>query len=305
MTFNEGANLDPSRVRRRSRGATTGIAAGGVGIGAIVVVLVSAFFGVDLTGILGGLGIGGVGGTGQVAPGDEAVLTNCSTGADANANAECRIVGAENSLTAFWTDVEGGAFQPPGVLIFDDATPTACGTGTTEMGPFYCPPDQTIYIDLTFYDELRTQFGTNGGPLAEMYILAHEYGHHIQNTSGIMDGLDLQDTGAASDSVRLELQADCLAGSWVAAAANTKDASGTAFLKTPTREELTQALDAAAAVGDDHIQATLGGGTVNPETWTHGSSAERAGWFSIGYDEGWRSCQTFGITAEELADPRS
>ncbi|MBO9577724.1 MAG: neutral zinc metallopeptidase [Microbacteriaceae bacterium] len=301
MTFNEGADLDPSRVRRRSRGATAGIAVGGVGIGAIVIALVSSFLGVDLSGILGG---GGGGGTSQVAPGDEAMLTNCKTGADANADAECRILGAENSLTAYWSGVEGGAFQPPSVVIFDEATPTACGTGTTAMGPFYCPPDQTIYVDLTFWNELRTKFGTNGGPLAEMYVIAHEYGHHIENVSGVMDGLDLQATGADSDSVRLELMADCLAGSWVAAAANTTDAGGTAFLKPPTREELTQALEAAAAVGDDHIQETLGGGYVNPESWTHGSSQARVGWFAVGYDEGWRSCQTFGISAQQLANPR-
>ncbi|OJX65649.1 MAG: neutral zinc metallopeptidase, partial [Micrococcales bacterium 73-13] len=260
---------------------------------------VSSFLGVDLSGLLGGTG------GGQVAAQDEAVLASCSTGADANANAECRIVGAENSLTAYWTDVEGGAFQPPSVVIFDQATPTACGTGTTDMGPFYCPSDRTIYLDLTFFGELRSKFGTNGGPLAEMYVVAHEYGHHIQNVSGIMDGLDLRDTGAASDSVRLELQADCLAGSWVAAAANTKDAGGTAFLRVPTRDELRQALEAAAAVGDDHIQQTLGGGSVNPETWTHGSSAERVAWFAVGYDEGWRSCQTFGITPQQLANPRA
>ncbi len=300
MTFNEGADLDPSRVKRRSGAATAGIAVGGVGIGAILIALVSSFLGVDVGGLLGGTGSG----SSQVSQQDEAVLSSCSTGADANANAECRIVGAENSLTTYWTGVEGGAFRAPTVVLFDQATSTGCGTGTTEMGPFYCPPDQTIYIDLTFYDELRTKFGTNGGPLAEMYVLAHEYGHHIQNISGIMDGLSLQDTGAASDSVRLELQADCLAGSWVAAAANTKDASGTAFLKTPTRDQLRQALEAAAAVGDDHIQQTLGGGTVNPESWTHGSSQERVAWFSVGYDEGWKNCQTFGITAAELAEPR-
>ncbi len=299
MTFNEGADLDPSRVRRRSGGAKAGIAVGGVGVGAILIALVSSFLGVDLSGLLGGTG------GGQVAAQDEAVLASCSTGADANANAECRIVGAENSLTAYWTDVEGGAFQPPSVVIFDQATPTACGTGTTDMGPFYCPSDRTIYLDLTFFGELRSKFGTNGGPLAEMYVVAHEYGHHIQNVSGIMDGLDLRDTGAASDSVRLELQADCLAGSWVAAAANTKDAGGTAFLRVPTRDELRQALEAAAAVGDDHIQQTLGGGSVNPETWTHGSSAERVAWFAVGYDEGWRSCQTFGITPQQLANPRA
>lgn len=275
MTFNEGADLDPSRVRRRRGGARTGIAVGGIGLGAIVIALVSAFLGVDVSGLLGGGAVGG-----QVAPQDEAILADCTTGADANANAECRIVGAENSLTAFWTGVEGGAFRAPGVVVFDRATDTACGTGTTQMGPFYCP-------------------------LAEMYVLAHEYGHHIQNVAGVMDGLDLRDTGAASDSVRLELQADCLAGAWVAAAASTRDAGGTAFLKPPTRDELRQALEAAAAVGDDHIQATLGGGSVNPESWTHGSSEERVAWFAIGHDEGWRNCQTFEITPQELANPRA
>jgi predicted metalloprotease len=134
-------------------------------------------------------------------------------------------------------------------------------------------------------------------------VVAHEWGHHIQNITGIMDGLDLRASGPSSDSVRLELQADCLAGAWVAGASHTTDEHGTPFLKPPTKAQVTDALDAAAAVGDDRIQSTLGSGRVDPDGFTHGTSAQRDRWFSEGYSEqtnGRVTCDTFGVAAGRL-----
>ena len=132
-----------------------------------------------------------------------------------------------------------------------------------------------------------------------MYVIAHEWGHHIQNIAGIMKGLDLQNTGAASDSVRLELQADCFAGAWAGSASTTADASGTPFLEPITNEQIADALNAAASVGDDNIQEATQG-QVNKESWTHGSSAQRQKWFQQGYEQGPQGCDTFGATAADL-----
>lgn len=295
MTFNEGADLGGDRVRKRSRGATAGIAVGGVGIGAVVIALVSAFLGVDVSGL-----VGAVTGQGQTTGSTETGLAGCDTGADANDRVECRMEGAALSLDAYWQGIDENV-PAPDVVLFEDSTSTGCGTGTSAMGPFYCPADATIYLDVAFFDELESTFGTSGGPLAQMYVLAHEYGHHIENLQGVMSGLDLQATGAASDSVRLELMADCYAGSWVAAAASTVSDNGEAFLQAPTRAELEDALSAAAAVGDDHIQETLGGGQVRPDSWTHGSSQQRVEWFARGYDQGWQVCGTaLSVAAAEL-----
>jgi len=160
--------------------------------------------------------------------------------------------------------------------------------------PVLLPADRTIYIDLGFYDLLQSQYGASGGSLAEMYVVAHEYGHHIQQITGVMDQADRQGTGAESDSVKTELQADCYAGLWTGHAASTVDTTtGVTFLDPITQAELSDALSAAQAVGDDHIQQQSSGG-VNPDTWTHGSSAERQRWFMTGYTQGTlAACDTF------------
>jgi predicted metalloprotease len=143
---------------------------------------------------------------------------------------------------------------------------------------------------------LAQQYGSSAGPLAEMYVVAHEYGHHIQNLTGVFDRADRSGTGDDSDSVRVELQADCYAGMWAGDAATTVDPdTGVTFLEPITREQLADALSAAAAVGDDHIQAQSGGG-VNPDTWTHGSSEQRQRWFTTGYEQGTlEACDTFAV----------
>jgi predicted metalloprotease len=301
MTFDDDARIDSSKVtRRRGRGRTTGIAAGGGGLLVVVaVVLVQQFTGVDISGLVGGAGSGGGGSSEQQ---DEA-LTGCDTGADANADIQCRMAGAADSLDTYWTatapEVGIADYGTPGFVLFDAATTTACGDATSATGPFYCPPDRSLYMDTTFFDELRTRFGASGGPLAQMYVVGHEWGHHIQQLSGAFDRADRTGTGPESDSVRLEVQADCYAGAWVGAASEIRDDGGTAFLEPVTPTEIADALDAAAAVGDDRIQEASGA-EVDPHTWTHGSAEQRQRWFEAGRAGGPAACDTFAVPAGRL-----
>ena len=287
MTFDDNAKIDSSRVSRRGR--TTGIAVGGGG-GLLVIGLfiVSQLLGVDLTGLAGGT-------TGGDQPAEP--ITQCDTGEQANASIDCLLGGASDSLDTYWSSELpklGATYRSTNIVLFTDSTDTGCGGATSDVGPFYCPPDETIYIDTAFYDDLTNRFGATAGPLAEMYVVAHEWGHHIQNITGIMNGLDLQTTGPTSDSVRLELQADCFAGAWVGAAPTITDEDGVAFLEPVTDEQIQNALSAAAAVGDDRIQSSTQG-QVTPETWTHGSSESRQKWFQIGYKGGPDACNTFQV----------
>ena len=294
MTFNDDSNISNSRVRRRGR--TTGIAVGGGGVGLIALFLLSQLLGVDL----GGLGIGaGAGGGGGA---DDTVLTECQTGEDANENVDCRMVGAYSSLDDFWVTeapTVGVDYREPALILFDQSTSTGCGNATSATGPFYCPLDETIYIDTSFYTVLRDRFGASAGTLAELYVVAHEFGHHIQQIGGLFEGTDRSDTGPGSDAIRLEVQADCLAGAWVAGASQTEDEGGVRFLEPVTAQQVADALSAASAVGDDRIQQSAGGG-VNPETWTHGSSEQRQRWFTTGYEAGPGACDTFAVAAGEL-----
>lgn len=285
MTFNDNARSGGPRASKRGR--NTGIAVGGGGVGLIVVFLVSQFLGVDLSGLVGG-------GTSAAPTGPDGTVANCETGADANESSECRIDFGAQSIEQFWQEELGSAYVKPGLVIFPEAVNTACGSATSASGPFYCPGDQTIYIDPTFYEELRSKFGAQGGPLAELYVIAHEWGHHIQHLSGTMESLDRSESGPSSDSVRLELQADCFAGAWAGAATETVDENGTPFLEPLTREQVADALNAAAAIGDDRIQERMGG-EVDPHTWSHGSGEQRQKWFEQGYSEGPSSCDTFAV----------
>ncbi|MGB3908956.1 MAG: neutral zinc metallopeptidase [Pseudolysinimonas sp.] len=283
MTFNDDANISGGRVSRRGR--NTAIGAGGGGLVVIALFVVSQLTGFDLSGLAPFLG----GGEPTV---EETSLDYCDTGEEANEILDCRMKGAATSLDLYWeTQVEG--YVAPQLILFSGSVGTGCGNATSAVGPFYCPPDQTVYIDTAFFDQLQTQFGATGQSLAQMYIVAHEWGHHIQNIVGTMNGLDLQDQGPTSDGVRLELQADCYAGAWVAASSDTEDSSGIALLKEPTDAEIADALNAAEVVGDDYIQENLGSGQVNPETWTHGSSEQRQSWFRTGFTQGVGACDTF------------
>jgi len=284
MTFNPNARLDPSQVDdQRGRGiGGRGVAIGGGGLGAIIVIVYALLTGsVPSTSEAGALDqlINQTIGENGPAP-SSALNTECQTGADANQKDDCRIVGYVNSVQAYWADAfsrSGQTYEPAKTRFFSGALDTGCGTATTEVGPFYCPNDGYVYIDLGFFDELRTRFGAQGGSLAQGYVIAHEYGHHVQDLLGALRSSGTQ--GATGTQVRIELQADCYAGVWAAHAVDTK------YLQPLTDANIADALNAAAAVGDDRIQAETQG-QVNPETWTHGSSAQRDHWFSTGYSSG-------------------
>lgn len=253
-------------------------------IGVIAIFLIGQLTGVDLSGLLGGGTVSG----GQTT---DSPLEQCVTGEDANEQLDCRMQAAATSLDVYWSgEVDG--YRQPALVLFEDGVETGCGNATSAVGPFYCPPDETVYVDTRFFDELRTRFGSSGGPLAQLYVVAHEWGHHIQNISGTMDGLDMSQTGPDSDGVRLELQADCYAGSWVRAAQKSTDGDGEVFLDPVTSAQIADALSAAEAVGDDRIQESAGSG-VNPETWTHGASDQRQKWFTAGLENGPSVCDTF------------
>ena len=289
MSFNDDARIDTGRVSRRGRNTAIGIGGGG-GLLVVGLFILSQVVGFDLTGLAPAID------GGQQQQGEE--VTQCDTGADADANLDCRIAGAADSLDTYWTGAADG-YRSTDIVLFTDQTGTGCGGASSAVGPFYCPADETIYVDTAFYDELRSRFGSSGGPLAEMYVIAHEWGHHIQNITGRMQGLDLQDTGPTSDGVRLELQADCYAGSWVGAADEIVDENGVPFLEPVTQEQIRDALSAASAVGDDRIQQSTQG-QVNPESWTHGSSESRQKWFLAGVDGGPPACDTFAVDGAQL-----
>lgn len=291
MTFNPDSNIGSGKVSRRGR--NTGIAVGGGGIVVVLLALVSPLLGVDLTPLAGMFGDAG---TSQSTTSDN--LAECKTGADANENVECRMKGAAASLDAYWAGKfaqEGLTYRSPAnFVLFSGSTSTGCGTASSATGPFYCPPDESIYVDTGFFDQLRGQFGASGGPLAEMYVVAHEWGHHIQNVLGTMDNLNLRQTGPTSDSVRLELQADCYGGSWAKDASTVPDSGGVPFLQPISKQQINDALNAAQVIGDDRIQE-MSSGQVQPETWTHGSSAQRQKWFTIGFENGPNACNTFDV----------
>jgi uncharacterized protein len=288
MRFRKGARLDPSQVedyRGRGAGVPGGIPVAIGGGGGLIGILVLLAF-LLLSGG-GGLGeLGGLDGQ-QVGPGGASpeLQQECRTGEDANEREDCRIVAVINSIQVYWGKTLRN-YEPTRTRFFEGGIQTACGAASSAVGPFYCPNDRYVYIDLGFFDQLQSQLGARGGPLAEAYILAHEYGHHVQNLTGVLRSAD-RDTGPQGGQVRLELQADCYAGLWVG---NSVD---TGFIVDLTRQDVADALDAAAAVGDDRIQERSQG-RVTPESWTHGSSEQRQSWFVRGIEgSGPQSCDTF------------
>jgi predicted metalloprotease len=286
MRFRPGARLDPSQVEdRRGMGGGLGggpvvLGGGGLGVVGVVVYLLFALLGGGTTSTYGSL-------DGQSAP-QAASGLDCTTGADANTRQDCRIVGDVNSVQAYWSrwfTSHGKRYERATTVFFTGQTDTGCGTATTDVGPFYCPADKHVYIDLGFYQELHDRFGAKGGPFAEAYVIAHEYGHHVQDLLG--DLSPGSSHGATSRSVRTELQADCYAGVWA------RNAVATGYIVDLTRQDVADGLDAAAAVGDDRIQKETQG-RIDPETWTHGSAAERQKWFLRGYQRGEPTgCNTF------------
>lgn len=292
MRFRRGARLDPGQVTdvRGRRMAPGGLAVGGGGIGIAAVVVY----------LLITLLSGGGGGLGQLAPLDEQqvgqgdtpseVSQECQSGEDANERQDCRIVAVVNSVQSFWDGVfqrSNRRYPYVDTVFFTDQVQTQCGLASSQVGPFYCPRDQLVYIDLGFFDELQSRLGAGGAPFAQAYVIAHEYGHHVQNQLGILDRIGNDRQGPESRAVRSELQADCYAGVWAGNAVEN------GLIEELTQADINDGLDTASAIGDDRIQEQTQG-QVNPESWTHGSSEQRRRWFSRGYeDRRPAACDTF------------
>ncbi|MEE6168228.1 MULTISPECIES: KPN_02809 family neutral zinc metallopeptidase [unclassified Mycolicibacterium] len=290
MTFNEGMQIDTSTTSTGGggRGPGRGLAIGG-GLGGLLVVVVAMFLGIDPGTILPQqqqIDIGGA----QTQGID---LSHCKTGADANKYVECRVVATGNSVDGVWSQLLQG-YTRPHMKLFKNQVNTGCGPATTEVGPFYCPADKTAYFDTGFFQVLVDQFGSSGGPLAQEYVVAHEYGHHVQDLLGVLGRAQQDPEGATGAGVRTELQADCYAGVWAHYASITKqESTGVPYLEPLSDKDIADALSAAQSVGDDRIQKAATG-RVNPETWTHGSSAQRQKWFTVGYQTGDpKKCDTF------------
>jgi uncharacterized protein len=317
MRFNPKARLDSGRIRDAGGGGGGGLGGGGMQIpipggvrggGGIGMLLIVVLFLVLSQCLGGGLSIpGGTGGANadsspidtSRAGEDSDRYANCQTGEDANNDEDCLRMAVENSLTDFWEgvwpdQVRGVEFRPESSMVtFSGGVQTACGAASSQMGPFYCPSDESIYLDTTFFEAvLQQQLGGPAGSFVEPYVLAHEYGHHIQKVLGTMNRVRTQQ-GPKSDAVRLELQADCYAGMWTAAATRTQDDGGEPLITELSQEDIDTAIAAAAAVGDDRIQERVNG-RVNPESWTHGSAEQRQRWFGIGFEQGsMKACDTF------------
>jgi predicted metalloprotease len=256
-----------------------GKAGGGIGSIIIAVVLFLLF-----SGVLGGgggdiPGLGGLGG-GAVEPGGTL---------NPQSDTDQQLGYIVESVELFWAEefrTAGKDYPETKLVLFEGSTQSACGPASSATGPFYCPADQKVYLDLGFFDELQTRFGASGGDFALAYVVAHEYGHHIQTTLGIsqkVQELVQQDPSRQNDlSVRMELQADCLAGVWAHSAASDLEPG-----------DIEEAISAAQAVGDDRIQQSTTG-RIDPESWTHGSAEQRVQWFTTGYRSGNSDdCDTF------------
>ncbi|WP_236790056.1 neutral zinc metallopeptidase [Amycolatopsis sp. GM8] len=303
MRFDDNAGLDTSEVSDLRGGGDSGgggigsrVALGGGGLGVVGVLI---YF---VLSQLGGtsapssdVSLGRLQSGQQVS--NSTLAQECRTGADANRNHDCATVAIINSVQDYWTDQfarSGRTYRKATTNFFNGSVRTGCGGATSDTGPFYCPADSEVYIDLSFFNELQTRFGAQGGPFAEAYVLAHEYGHHVQNQLGTSKRVG-NDTGPTSGSVRLELQADCYAGVWGNHATTTPSSSGKPLVQNVTQDDVRRALDTASRIGDDYIQKNLGNGRVNSSQFTHGTSAQREKWFNTGFSTGDPArCDTFG-----------
>jgi uncharacterized protein len=299
MRYNPKARLDRSQVEVRRGGGGGGgfgfpVGGGGGGmrigggIGGIVVLIIILLLSNGMPG-----GGGGGGGGGETS----SSLQQCEFGSDANNDESCALLADVNSIQAFWDEalpkLGGPQYTPAKAVLFEGSTQSGCGQASAQVGPFYCPVDKQVYLDRSFFrDMLQGQLGAKGGPFSEAYVLAHEYGHHVQDLMGTMGKVRTQQ-GAGSDAVRLELQADCYAGIWTKHATEAPDANGQPYILDLTQDDVQRALDAAKAVGDDRIQQRTSG-RVDPDQWTHGSAEQRMRWFSTGMEQGTLdACDTF------------
>jgi predicted metalloprotease len=291
----EGDRQSDNVEDRRDDGGGGGGGGGGrgafggrsIGLGSVVIALVAGWiFGINPLTLLGLLSGGG-----QQAPTAQSAPAARPPASDREAAFVATVLADTEDVWREQFEAQGGTYRDPKLVLFRGSTPTACGRGQAAMGPFYCPGDQKVYIDLAFYETLRTQLGAPGD-FAQAYVIAHEVGHHVQNLLGISEKLDAQRgkiSGARMNalSVRLELQADCFAGVWAFHANRMR--------QVLQQGDIEEALNAAAQIGDDKLQRQSQG-TVRPESFTHGSSAQRVGWFKRGINAGrMDDCNTFDV----------
>ncbi|GAB1646159.1 neutral zinc metallopeptidase [Krasilnikovia sp. MM14-A1259] len=307
MELNENAEIDTSQIDDVRDSGGGGFGGGGGGFGglpiggggltgiviSVVVALVTGYFGINhLTG------------GGSRPSGDNTRLRQECAQSDRLKQLDCRNALYVNSIQNYWSEAMPHTFNksywPAKTVYFSRAVRTGCGNADSGVGPFYCPADDRVYIDLSFYRVLSDSLGAPG-EFAQPYVLAHEYGHHIQDLLGTeaqMRRAQQRDPKNANQlSVRLELQADCYAGVWAKNATGTESAEGTKIFKSITAQDIQQGLDTAGKIGDDTLQRRSGGG-VNPAEFTHGTSAQRQHWFSTGFQTGTaKSCDTFGAAS--------
>jgi predicted metalloprotease len=265
---------------------------GGVGVVGVVFYVIVSLLGGGLSGLGGGSSSSG-GVTGASGESSKELSERCNTAGAVEKDTDCRLIKVYDVANQTWSDEfarRGISFHTPQLAFFENSTSTGCGQASSQVGPFYCPADEEIYLDLGFLDQLQTQFGATG-TFAQAYIVAHEYGHHLQNLLGTeqkVTAAEQQSPDQANEySVGLELQADCYAGVWATLA--DKESNGIVL----TSADIAEAQNAASAVGDDRIEKESGQ-SVNPETWTHGSAAQRKQWFTTGYQTGnLDDCNTF------------
>jgi len=299
MRYRENASVDTSSVRDLRGGGRLGggrgMAVGGGGIGLVGLVVIVLFQLIGGGGGGTGAALGGLAGLGAGETADNSALkASCRHGSDANASVDCAVAADIESIQDFWSGRLGNRYQPADTVYFSGSVQTQCGNATSGSGPFYCPADQYVYIDLSFFDQLKQQFGAEGGLFVNAYVIAHEYGHHVQNLLGTNQQVNPGETGPTSGTVRLELQADCYAGAWANHAETVPDDSGDPLIAEISQDDVDRALDTAGRIGDDFIQKNLGGGTVNQDAFTHGSSEQRQHWFTTGYQTGDpATCDTF------------
>jgi uncharacterized protein len=312
MELNENADIDTSQIDDQ-RGSGGGGGGGGFG-GLPIPIGGGGLVGLIITVVLlvagGYFGVNQLGGGGGSSGDNTSLEQECKDKSTALKKLDCRNTLFVNSIQAYWKSAEpeyfGKQYQPAQTSFFSNRVSTGCGAADSGVGPFYCPADDRVYIDLTFYKLLADQLGAPG-EFAQPYVLAHEYGHHIQDLVGTEAAMRRAQSGASSAeknllSVKLELQADCYAGAWAKGATKTTSANGQPIFKSLTAEDVQQGIETAGKIGDDVLQQR-GGGTINPAEFTHGTAADRQKWFSQGYNSGDpRSCDTFAKGAVNPGD---